>query len=158
MPEHVTKPITASRRYPSAPLVGVGVVVFNAQGEVLLIQRGNPPRAGEWALPGGLIDLGERLVDGARREVREECGIEIELGEFVATFEPMEWDDAGELEYHYVIIDYWARHVAGAAVAHDDALAVAWSAVPALEKFRLRPVTHQVILQAYRAWQKSIET
>ena len=54
-----TKPITVNRRYPSAPLVGVGVVVFNQQGEVLLAKRGKPPRAGEWSLPGGLIDLGD---------------------------------------------------------------------------------------------------
>ncbi len=150
-----TKSITVSRQYPGAPLVGVGVVVLNAQGDVLLVKRGRPPRAGEWSLPGGLIDLGERLRDAAQREVREECGIEITVQDFVATFEPILRDAAGEIEYHYVIIDYWATHLSGEAVAQDDAAAVAWLAITALEPFRLRHDTLKVIRDAHAAWQAS---
>ena len=71
--------MTVRRRYPDAPLVGVAAVVVNDQGEVLLIQRGTPPRQGQWGLPGGLLDLGEQLRDGVQREVREECAIEIQV-------------------------------------------------------------------------------
>lgn len=152
MTNRKTKPISVNRRYPAAPLVGVGVVVLNEQGEVLLVKRGKPPRSGEWSLPGGLIDLGERLTDAAQREIAEECGIKIAIGGFVATFEPILYDAAGEIEYHYVIIDYWATHVAGEAVAHDDALAVAWTPITALTDFALRPETTKVILDAYAAW------
>lgn len=148
-----TKPIAVNRRYPAAPLVGVGVVVFNHQGEVLLVKRGKPPRAGEWSIPGGLIDLGERLTDAARREVTEECGITIAIGGFVATFEPILYDAAGEIEYHYVLIDYWATHIAGEAIAHDDALAVVWTPTAGLAEFALRSETTKVILDAYTAWQ-----
>jgi 8-oxo-dGTP diphosphatase len=147
-----TKPITVSRRYPAAPLVGVGVVALNDQGEVLLIKRGKPPRAGEWSLPGGLIDLGEKLEEAARREVWEECGIEIAIGGFIATFEPILYDAEGEIEYHYVLIDFWATHTAGEALAQDDAVAVSWSGVEQLAGFKLRPETHQVILAAHSAW------
>lgn len=147
-----TKPIAVNRRYPAAPLVGVGVVVLNAQGEVLLVKRGKPPRAGEWSLPGGLIDLGERLEDAARREVQEECGIEIAIGGFVATFEPIIYDDAGEIEYHYVLIDYWATYVSGEVVAQDDATAVAWVTVPTLDQFNLRKDTLRVINDAHATW------
>lgn len=152
MIERKTKPITVSRRYPAAPLVGVGVVVLNQQGEVLLIKRGKPPRAGEWSIPGGMIDLGERLEDAARREVLEECGITIAMGGFITTFEPIIYDAAGEIEYHYVLIDYWATYVAGEAVAQDDALAVQWSPVDQLDGFLLRPETQRVILAAHAAW------
>jgi 8-oxo-dGTP diphosphatase len=152
MSEHKTKPITVNRRYPLAPLVGVGVVVFNRQGEVLLIKRGKPPRAGEWSIPGGLIDLGERLEEAARREVLEECGITIAIGGFITTFEPIIYDTAGEIEYHYVLIDYWASQLAGEAVAQDDALAVRWSAVEQIDGFMLRSETQQVILAAHAAW------
>lgn len=147
-----TKPIAVNRRYPAAPLVGVGVVVFNNQGDVLLVKRGKPPRAGEWSIPGGLIDLGERLTDAARREVAEECGITIAIGGFVTTFEPILYDAAGEIEYHYVLIDYWATHVAGEAVASDDALAVIWTPIHALAEFALRPETTKAILDAHAAW------
>ena len=152
MNEGKTKPITVSRRYPAAPLVGVGVVVLNEQGEVLLAQRGKPPRAGEWSIPGGLLDLGEQLEDAARREVREECNIEIAIGGFVATFEPILYDAAGEIEYHYVLIDYWATYVSGNLLAQDDATAVAWVAIDALAAFKLRSETRKVIHDAHAAW------
>lgn len=152
-----TEPIRVERRYPAAPLVGVGVVVFNAQGQLLLVQRGRPPRQGEWSLPGGLIDLGEKLADAAVREVWEECAIEIELGGLVTPFEPIIHDAEGRIEYHYVILDYWARHVRGEAVAQDDAAAAAWVAVTALETFQVRKDTCGVIGQAYTMWREASE-
>ena len=148
-----TKPIQVARRYPDAPLVGVGVVVLNATGKVLLVRRGQPPRQGEWSLPGGLIDLGETLADAAVREVWEECAIEIEIGALIAPFEPIVYDGAGEIEYHYVILDFWARHLRGIPVARDDAEAVTWASVTALTAFKLRSDTEQMILQAYAMWQ-----
>ncbi|MEZ4677589.1 MAG: NUDIX hydrolase [Caldilineaceae bacterium] len=147
-----TEPIRVERRYPAAPLVGVGVVVFNAQGEVLLAQRGKPPRQGEWSLPGGLIDLGEKLEAAAKREVWEECAIAIEIGGLIAPFEPIVLDGDGQIEYHYVILDYWAKHLGGEAVARDDAVAVVWSAVNMLDRFQLRSDTHHMILRGYDLW------
>lgn len=152
MEQRKTKPITVSRRYPAAPLVGVGVVVLNAAGQVLLVKRGKPPRAGEWSIPGGMIDLGERLMDAAQREVREECNIEITIGGFVATFEPIIYDAAGEIEYHYVLIDYWATYRSGEVMAQDDATAVMWVPLSALAEFTLRRETVQVIQDAHAAW------
>lgn len=148
-----TTPIRARRRYPDAPLVGVGVAVFDAAGRVLLIRRGRPPRAGQWGLPGGLVDLGESLAAAAVREVREECAIEIDLGELVAAFEPIQRDETGAVEYHYVVLDYWAAHRSGTATARDDAAAVAWAALGDLAPYHLSADTLQVIRQAYQAWQ-----
>ena len=83
-----TRPVTLSRRYPEAPLVGVAAAVFDAAGRVLLVQRGRPPGAGTWGLPGGLLDLGEKLADGAAREVREECGIDVAIGAVIHNWIP----------------------------------------------------------------------
>ncbi len=152
---NVTTPISVQRRYPPAPLIGVGVVVFNQDGHVLLVKRGRPPRAGQWSIPGGLIDVGELLADAARREVREECAIEIELGGQIAIFEPIERDAEQRVEYHYVIIDYWAKYVSGEAVAQDDAADLAWVATNALAPLNLRRDTEAVILDAYQAWQSA---
>jgi 8-oxo-dGTP diphosphatase len=149
----ITKPITALRRYPNAPLVGVGVAVFNAAGEILLVQRGRPPRAGTWGLPGGLIDLGERLVAASAREVMEEVGITIEVGELVTTYESIDLDDQGQVEYHYVVLEYWARYLDGDAVAQDDAAAVAWVDYADLDAYRLTPEQLDVLYKAHAAWQ-----
>jgi 8-oxo-dGTP diphosphatase len=148
MSERTPTPIAVERHYPPCPLVGVGVVVLNNAGQVLLVKRERPPRQGQWSLPGGLIDLGERLVDAARREVFEECGVEVQIGDLVAVFEPIEWDEAGQVEYHYVVLDYWAEYVGGEATAQDDAAAVAWIDLADLETLAIATDTHSVILQA----------
>lgn len=148
----LTTPITAARRYPQAPLVGVGVAVFNSAGAVLLVQRGRPPRVGQWSLPGGLIDLGERLVAAAQREVMEETGVTIEVGELITAFEPIERDATGRVEYHYVVLDFWGRYVAGEPTAQDDALAVAWVLPDDLERYAVSPELLAVVRKGHAAW------
>ena len=151
-PAGSTSPGTARRRYPDAPLVGVGVAVFSAEGQVLLVQRGRPPRVGQWSLPGGLIDLGERLTAAAAREVREETGVEIAVGELVAAFEPILRDAAARVEYHYVVLDYWATYLAGDPRPGDDAAAVAWVALTELAAYGVSHDTDAVIRQAHQSW------
>ena len=81
-----THPVRVQRRYPLAPLVGVAAVVFDSAGRVLLVQRGREPRKGSWGLPGGLIDVGGGLLEAVEREVSEETGVEIAVGDRRATF------------------------------------------------------------------------
>ena len=152
-PRSQTQPVTVRRHYPDAPLVGVAAAVFNDAGHVLLVKRGRPPRVGQWGLPGGLLDLGEQLADGARREIREECQIEVEIQDVVATFEPIQRDEHGRVEYHYVVVDFWARLISGDAVAKDDADDLVWTQVAELARYQITPDTRQVIYQAYAAWQ-----
>lgn len=144
-----TTPVTVARRYPAAPLVGVAAVIFNDQDQVLLVKRGRPPRRGQWGLPGGLLDLGERLIDGVRREVWEECAIEIEVIDLVAAFEPIQVDADQQIEYHYVVLDYLARHVRGTPVARDDADDLVWADPTDLTAFALSADTAAVIAKAH---------
>ena len=140
------------RHYPEAPILGVGAIVFDDAGRVLLIQRGKPPRAGQWSIPGGMVELGEKLLDAVQREVKEECSIDIEIGDVVLIYEPIFHDAEGKIEFHYVLVDYWARHSSGEAVANDDALAVAWVALDALPEYHLPQATFDVIHKSYRLW------
>ncbi len=148
-----SRAVTLNRRYPEAPLVGTAATVFNDAGRVLIVQRGHAPRKGSWGLPGGLLDLGERLEDGVRRELREECAIEIDVRGLVTTFESLHWDDDGRLEYHYIVIEYWATLAGGEPTAADDAAAVAWADLDDLEQWALLPDTLRVIRQAHTQWQ-----
>lgn len=77
---------------PVRPLVGVGAVVWDGE-RVLLERRGQPPGQGSWALPGGLIDVGESAAAAVQREVREECGIEVKVGPVSGLFEPIQTRD-----------------------------------------------------------------
>lgn len=133
-----------AREYPEYPIVGVAAVVVRA-GQVLLVQRGREPGKGLWGVPGGVLELGEAVVDGVRREVREECGIEIEVGPLLGVFEPQQRDDAGRLRYHYVVLDYLARYVSGKLRAADDADDARWVALDALESLPMLAETRAMI-------------
>lgn len=103
------------------PVPCVGVVCLKGD-QVLLIRRGKPPRMGEWSLPGGRIEPGERAVDAALRELREETGVEAEILGLVDVIDGL-FPEHGR---HYVLIDYAARWVAGDPVAGDDAAEAAF--------------------------------
>ncbi len=139
-----------AREYPDAPVAGVGGVVIRA-GEVLLVRRAYPPRAGEWSLPGGRLELGESLVDGVRREVREETGIEVEVGPVVEVFDRVHHDGDGRVRYHFVIVDFLCRPVGGVLVAGDDATDARWVARADVSGYGVNPHAMAVIDQGFDA-------
>jgi 8-oxo-dGTP diphosphatase len=112
------------REFPSAPLVGVGAVVVD-QGRVLLVRRGTEPLKGHWSLPGGMVELGEGLVDAVVREVREETGLIVEPLELIELLDRIHRDEK-RVRYHYVIADYLCRVTGGALRAASDAEDVRW--------------------------------
>ena len=99
--------MSSGREYPLRPVVGVGVVVWHRE-QVLLVRRGKPPRVGHWCLPGGAQELGETVAAAARREVLEETGLDVEIGEVLAAVDMIE-RDAGRVRYHYTLIDFSAE-------------------------------------------------
>ncbi|MGV8929655.1 MAG: NUDIX hydrolase [Brevundimonas sp.] len=127
----------------SAPVPAVGIVCLR-DDTVLLIRRGTPPRQGEWSLPGGRIEAGERTVDAALRELREETGVEAEITGLVDVVDGL-FPEAGR---HYVLIDYAARWVSGEPVAGDDALEARFVALDAVEALIDWSETRRVIRMA----------
>jgi 8-oxo-dGTP diphosphatase len=123
-----------AREYPAHPVVGVGAVVVR-DGRALIIKRGHEPRKGEWSLPGGLVNLGESLVDAVRREVKEETGLDVHPGPIVETFDRVHRDPDGRIRYHFVIIDFVCEWSGGDAVAGSDAEALAWATDGELDAF-----------------------
>ena len=101
----------------SPPVPAVGVVCLK-DDQVLLIRRGKAPRLGEWTLPGGRIKPGERAIDAALRELREETGVEAKITGLIDVVDGL-FPEAG---MHYVLIDYAARWLSGEPVGADDAL------------------------------------
>jgi len=97
------------------PVVGVGAIVFDAEGRVLLVERGKPPGVGLWSVPGGKLEPRETLAQAVAREVREETGLIVEVGTLACVLERMADD------YHFVILDYFARVIGGKLAAASDA-------------------------------------
>jgi 8-oxo-dGTP diphosphatase len=127
------------REYPERPLVGVGAIVLK-DGEVLLVRRGHPPAEGTWAFPGGLVELGESAAEAVRREVEEECQIQIKPIAIAGLFEPVV-REGGRIKYHYVVIDFVAEYVSGELKAASDAWEARW--VP-IEEAGSYPVSDDV--------------
>jgi len=135
-------------RYPDRPRVAVGAVVFRG-GRVLLVERGKPPSAGTWAIPGGSVRLGETLKQAAEREVLEETGVRIRAGEPVLAFEAIESDDAGRVSFHYVIVDLAAEHLDGEPKAASDAAAARWVSPEELPRMNVNPTTRELLRRRY---------
>ena len=111
-------------RDPKLPRVGVGCLVLDERGKVLLVRRAYPPGAGRWSIPGGHVELGEDLVEAATRELREETGVEAEPVGVVNVDTLIVQDEGGGIKYHYVLIDILYRNPRGEIRPGGDALEV----------------------------------
>lgn len=140
--------MSTSREYPTRPICGVGVLAFK-DNSVLLIQRGKEPRRGEWSIPGGAVELGERVREAALREFREECGGEIVLRDLVGVVDIFIPDGAGLLKYHYIVIDYWAEWRGGDLTMNDELLDARWVSAHELDQLGLNPATRAVVHKAF---------
>ena len=113
------------REYPDSPLVGVGAVIIEGD-RVVLVRRGHPPLAGEWSVPGGVLEVGETLRQAAVREALEETGLRVEVGELLGVYDRILRDADERPRYHYVLIDFLCRKIAGDFQAADDAAEARW--------------------------------
>jgi len=133
-----------SRSYPARPFVGVGVVVWH-QGRVLLIRRGKAPRKGQWSLPGGAQHLGETVAEAARREVREEAGIDIRVVGLLDVIDLIERDEDGRVRHHYALSDLVAEAMGDSLTAGDDAAEATWASPADLGRYDLWDETARII-------------
>jgi 8-oxo-dGTP diphosphatase len=110
--------------FPATPALTTDCVVFDERGFVLLIRRKHDPFKGSYALPGGFVDVGERVEDGCRRELREETGLQVEGLRLVGVYSDPDRDPRG----HTCSVAYLARVARAEPVAGDDAAAAEWVA------------------------------
>ncbi len=143
-----------SREYPDSPLVGVGAVIVR-DNRVLLIRRGQPPLLGEWSLPGGVLECGETLREATIREAREETGLIVETGELLGVYERVVHSEDGRVRYHYVLIDFLCREVAGNLKAGSDAADVRWFESTELDGLNLPFDTRDVIEKGLKGTTKA---
>ena len=127
--------------------MGVGAVIVH-EGNVVLIKRKFEPLAGQWSLPGGTLELGESLEAGVAREMREETGLEVEVGPVVEVFDRILLDLDGRVRYHFVLIDYLCRPIGGQLVAGSDVADAVLADPTTLSNYRMTPKAVSVIERA----------
>jgi len=141
--------VRGRRRYPKRPILGVGAIILKLD-RVLLVERARSPWRGYWSLPGGVLETGEHLQEGIRREVLEETGLVVEPLRVVTIFERIMRDRKGKPEYHFVLIDYLCRVTGGTLRAADDVSRVAWVPRRSLARYRITEGTQPIIEKAFR--------
>jgi 8-oxo-dGTP diphosphatase len=144
------------REYPDLPMVGVGGVIIQ-DGRALLIRRGNEPLKGEWSIPGGMLEVGETLVQGVERELLEETGLTVHVIELIEIFERISHveipgairEASARPQYHFVIVDYLCEVVSGVAVAGSDVTDLAFATEDELSQFNLTPTATRIFKKAF---------
>lgn len=125
----------------NAPRLAVGAIVVD-DGSMLMVKRGRAPARGLWSVPGGRVEAGEYLNEALRREVREETGLEVQVGPLAGIHEVLG-------DPHYVILDYLATVTgANAPSPGDDVDEVRWVALEDIPTLECTPR----FVETMRAW------
>ena len=134
----------SKREYPEYPRAGVGAIVIKG-GKVLLVKRAALPNRNLWAIPGGMLELGETLQEGAEREIFEETGIRIKAGKPIYAFDFLERDQEGKILFHFLVVDLESEYLDGVIKAADDALDVRWASPKDCEDLPLTKNTFKIL-------------
>jgi 8-oxo-dGTP diphosphatase len=140
------------REFPEVPLVGVGAVIIEGTIEdarVLLVKRAHPPLQAQWSIPGGVLEVGELVRDAAIREAREETGLVVEPADLLGVYDRVLRNSEQRVQYHYVLIDFLCRRVAGDLAAASDASEVRWFTREELPALHLAEDTLDVIQKGF---------
>ena len=138
------------REFPEIPLVGVGAIIIE-DARLLLVKRAHPPLQAEWSIPGGVLEVGELVREAAVREAREETGLTVEPGELLGVYDRIVRNPDERVQYHYVLIDFLCRRVAGDLAAASDAAEVRWFGQEELGALNLAEDTLDVIQKGFAA-------
>jgi 8-oxo-dGTP diphosphatase len=147
-----------NREYPDRPFVGVGAIIVE-DSRVLLVKRGHAPLAGEWSIPGGVLEVGETLREAAVREVLEETSLTVEPTALLGVYDRILRDADQRTLYHYVLIDFLCHCLSGEAQAAGDAAEVRWFGQEEIPSLALAKDTAEVIhLGLEKCSEKSAES
>jgi len=126
------------RLYPDTPVAGVASTVFK-DDKVLLVRRLNEPAKGRLGIPGGVVELGEKVSDAAAREVLEETGVIVEPVRVLTILDSIVRDKEGKIKFHYVLSEYLCKYVSGNLGAASDVSEALWVSIHDLDKQGMSP-------------------
>lgn len=137
----------SDRLYPPRPILAASVAVFRGD-RALIATRAKPPGAGVWSLPGGVVEIGERVEEAALRELLEEVGVEARIVGFNRHVERIDRDEDGRVRHHFVVASFVGRWVAGEPRTGPEAGAVRWIDPHALGDLPTTPSLRRTLARA----------
>ena len=140
------------RDYPERPIIAVAAVIVE-NDRFVLVKRGTAPHKGEWTIPGGMLECGESLREAVIREAREETSLTVEPVTLVEVFERIIRNPTGQIQFHYVIMDYLCRVQDGSLRAGKDAADARWLTEAELKGLQVTEGTVPVLKKALLASQ-----
>ena len=139
---------SVSRRYPAAPVCAVGALIYRGS-RILLVRRGKAPSLGKWSVPGGRLRVGETLEAAVIRETREETCLTVRPLRVGKVVEHLLRDERGDIEYHYVIVDYVCQVMDGSPRPASDVGEVRFVEISELSQWDMTEGTAQVIREVF---------
>jgi mutator protein MutT len=132
------------REYSEHPIVGVGALI-KKDDSVLLLKREHEPGKGKWSLPGGLVNLGEKIRNAIKREVEEEVGLRVDVVSIVDVFDSIEYDGKRRIRFHYVIVGFTVKPVGGEVRGSEEASQVKWFRADELKDLEMTSTTRKLL-------------
>ncbi len=117
---------------------------------MLLIKRKFPPHQGKWAIPGGLVELGERAEEAAAREAREETGLTVKVERLLDVGSDISLEGSSTPEYHYILVDYVAKPAPGRVKLNAESSAFGWFTSGEVEKLEMSDGTRAVLAKYFK--------
>jgi 8-oxo-dGTP diphosphatase len=120
------------REYPSRPILGAAVLVRRGDA-FLFLRRALPPNEGRWTIPGGVVEVGERVEDAAVREALEETGLEVKIDGLLGVADDLHYDGAGKVRYHFVVVDFVGTSESGDVRLNRESSGSRWVGLDGLD-------------------------
>jgi ADP-ribose pyrophosphatase YjhB (NUDIX family) len=140
--------VADARSYPARPFLAVSAAIVRA-GQVLVVRRARAPADGLFSLPGGVVEIGETLVQAVIREVAEETALTIEPVGLAGYREAIARDRDDRVERHFVILPFAARWLAGEPVLNEELSQARWLHPAELAGLPTTPGLAEIVANAF---------
>ncbi len=136
------------RTYPARPILAVSAAIIR-DGQVLLVRRARAPASGQFSLPGGVVEIGETLIEAVVREVFEETSLTIEPLALIGHRDVVGRDAQGRAERHFVILPFAALWVAGEPRLNEELSEARWLRPAELDGLPTTPGLAAIVAAAF---------
>lgn len=141
--------MTDARTYPQRPFLAVSAAIMR-DGKVLAVRRARKPALNLYTMPGGVVEVGETMLEAVQREILEETALEIDLIAIAGHHEAIMRDAQGKVQRHFVVMCFAARWLSGHVILNDELDDARWLTLPELASFKTTEGLAGIVAAAFK--------